>query len=206
MTSIARTKANSQRGRIAYRLHKRMQRLLLWPWWLSRFAGFGKGSTIDLPVYLIGHEAIRLGTNVHIWHHARIEALRAGDGRVRIEIGDGSVIQPYAHIGAAERVVIGNGCGLGTGVYVTDHDHDFSDPDSPIVSNGRLIVRPTVIEDRVWLGERVMVLKGVTIGRCSVIGAGSVVTRSIPPYSIAVGSPARVVKTWDAERREWAVV
>jgi acetyltransferase-like isoleucine patch superfamily enzyme len=56
--------------------------------------------------------------------------------------------------------------------------------------------KPIILEDDVWLGARVIVLKGVTIGQGAVIGAGSVVTRDIPPHSVAVGQPARVVKTF----------
>lgn len=58
-------------------------------------------------------------------------------------------------------------------------------------------IAPVIIEDNCWIGANAILLPGVTIGRCSVVGAGSVVTKSIPPYSVAVGSPARVIKTMD---------
>ena len=83
-------------------------------------------------------------------------------------------------------------------MYISDHDHDFSDPDSPPISNGRLVIHPVKIGDFSWVGQGVSVLKGVTIGDHSVIGAGSVVTHSIPPYSVAAGIlPARVIRRFD---------
>ena len=63
-----------------------------------------------------------------------------------------------------------------------------------------------IIEDNVWLGDNVTVLPGVTIGRGSIIGSNAVVSKSIPPYSIAVGIPARVIKRWDEETKSWRKV
>lgn len=65
------------------------------------------------------------------------------------------------------------------------------------------IIKDVNIEEGCWLGQRVCVMPGVTIGARSIIGAASVVTKSIPPYSIAVGSPAKVIKQWNFEKRIW---
>ena len=62
---------------------------------------------------------------------------------------------------------------------------------------------PVVIEDEVWLGERVCVMPNVTIGKHSVVGANSVVTKSIPPYSVAVDSPAKVIKQYNHDTKQW---
>jgi acetyltransferase-like isoleucine patch superfamily enzyme len=59
------------------------------------------------------------------------------------------------------------------------------------------------IEKGCWIGEKVIILPGVNIGKRSIIGAGSVVTKSIPEYSIAVGNPARVIKTWNKDKKQW---
>lgn len=122
---------------------------------------------------------------------------------VRVSIGDGTSIHPGVHIGAAQSVHIGAGVLIAAGVYITDHDHDFSDPTEPVSTHHRLVVSAVVIGDYSWLGERVMVLKGVSIGAHSVIGAGSIVTRDVPSYSLAVGSPARVVKHYDTRCKTW---
>jgi len=67
----------------------------------------------------------------------------------------------------------------------------------------KVTTAPIVIEDEVWLGANVVVVAGVTIGKHSVVAAGAVVTKSIPPYSVAVGNPARVIKQYNFETKKW---
>jgi lipopolysaccharide O-acetyltransferase len=155
---------------------------------------------------VVGGRAIVIGARTEIWPQARLEAMNSHLGDVRIRIGDGVVIQPGIHIGAAVSVQIGDGAMIASRVYITDHDHDFRNPDDPAVTNRRVIARPVDIGRHVWLGEGVMVLKGVTLGDHCVIGAGSVVTRDVPPYSVAVGVPARIVSRFDADARRWVRV
>lgn len=67
------------------------------------------------------------------------------------------------------------------------------------------MINEVVIEDGVWLGQRVCVLPGTHIGKNSIIGANSVVTHDIPAYTIAVGSPARIIKKWDYVNKKWVL-
>lgn len=174
---------------------------------LKRVLGsLGTGSSIDRPYYLTDAGAIQLGNKVKIWHHARLEALGPDQPTPKIRIGDRTVIQPYSHIGAARGVTIGANVLIASNVYITDHDHDWTDPAQPARDNGRLIVSPVTIHDYAWIGEKVTILKGVTIGERSIIGAGSVVTRDIPADCIAIGSPARVYKCYDREQQAWVPV
>lgn len=163
----------------------------------------GRKSFTASPRHIWGGDSIRIGDEVTIYRDARFEAFKPKSGDHSIVIGDGTVIHPGVHIGAVERVEIGRFVLMAAGCYITDHDHDWSDPFDPPISNDRVIVKPTRVCDYAWLGERVMVLKGVTIGERAVIGAGSLVTRDVPPFSVAVGAPARVVKTWDHEAGVW---
>jgi lipopolysaccharide O-acetyltransferase len=101
---------------------------------------------------------------------------------------------------------LGRGVLVASQVYITDHDHDFGDLESPPIENGRLVVVPTHIGDYVWLGEGVMVLKGVTIGAHSVVGAGSIVIKDIPPFCVAVGNPAKVIRFYCHEKKQWIKV
>ena len=146
---------------------------------------------------------MEIGDHVRIWHHARLEAICSTPGVTRLSIGDRTIIQPYAHIGAAHQVTLGKHVMIASNVFITDHDHDLSNPMNPATVNSDLDTAPVHIGDYTWLGEKAMVLKGVSIGERSVIGAGALVTRDIPPMSIAVGSPARVIRIFDPERAEW---
>ena len=110
----------------------------------------------------------------------------------RLEIGSGVFLNYGCSISAHTAVRIGDRCLIGQYAIIMDCDHH--DPDG---SEGHGSPRPIVIEDHVWMGARVTVLKGVTIGARSVIGAGSVVTHDIPPGVLAAGLPARVIKRVD---------
>ena len=97
-------------------------------------------------------------------------------------------------VAAVELVEIGDHCMFANGCFVTDGDHRFDDPDLPVPWQGFTTKGPTRVGDNVWCGANVVVTSGVTIGERCVIGANSVVTRDIPPFSIAAGIPARVLR------------
>lgn len=171
--------------------------------WGRRFGKFGPHSRIGKPLLLTGQDAVHVGRNVDIWVMARIEAFKSSPNDILIQIGDGTVIQPFVHIAAAYSVKIGKDCLFASNVYISDHDHDWSDPYTPTIRTPDLIVAPVKIGDGVWLGERVTVLKGVSIGEGSVVGAGSVVTKDLPPRSIAAGVPATIRRQWNEDLGEW---
>ena len=111
---------------------------------------------------------------------------------IKIDIAAGVYINRRTFIDATESLTIGRSVAIGPNCYITDHDHG-SDPalaplDQPMVS------KPTRIEERVWIGANVVILKGVTIGSGTIVGAGSVVTKSLPANVIAAGVPARVLR------------
>jgi acetyltransferase-like isoleucine patch superfamily enzyme len=106
-------------------------------------------------------------------------------------------------ISVAHEVVLGRYVMLARNVYISDHRHAYEDVDVPINEQGIADIRPTSIGDETWLGHNACVLPGVHIGRHCVIGANSTVTRDIPDYCVAVGSPARVVKVYDFREKRW---
>ena len=118
--------------------------------------------------------------------------LTTNDG-ARIEIGARVYLNRNTFLDASERIEIGPEAMIGPGCYITDHDHEFNATDAPGALP--LVSAPTRLGARCWLGARVIVLKGVTIGDGAVIGAGSVVTKDVPSRSVAVGNPARVIKS-----------
>lgn len=150
---------------------------------------------------IIGHRHIRLDGRFVAMARNRIEAIeRHGERRFtpRLHIGDDVSMEYDCHIGCVNEVRIGSRVLIASRVYISDHAHgDTSAENMGMPPNSRPIISkgPVVIEDEVWLGEGVVVMPGVRIGRSSIIGANAVVTHDIPPFSVAVGVPARVIKT-----------
>jgi maltose O-acetyltransferase len=110
----------------------------------------------------------------------------------RLSIGEGTFINYGCSIAAQQQVEIGPHCNIGTYVIIMDNDFHHVEPER---RHEMPDSAPITIGENVWLGARVTVLRGVTIGAGSVIGAHSVVVRDIPPRSVAVGVPARVIRT-----------
>ena len=171
-----------------------------------RMGSLGANSRINLPTWIKGHQSIYLGRNVHVWRFSRLTAINARPGQRVITISDDCIIHPSIHISAASSVHIGCSVLIAANCYITDHDHMWHDIDTPAIRNDCVIAQQVRICDEVWIGEKVVILKGVTIGANSVIGSGSVVTKSIPPFSVAVGNPARVIRSFDHESGSWVGV
>lgn len=107
----------------------------------------------------------------------------------RIAIGDHTFINYGSSIAARESVQIGANCHLGHYTFVMDNDQHDIVRRSQLGPSG-----PVVIEDYAWIGSKAVILKGVRIGTRAVVGAGSVVTKDIPPRCVAAGNPARVLR------------
>jgi acetyltransferase-like isoleucine patch superfamily enzyme len=125
-----------------------------------------------------------------------------GDARVRI--GEGSFLNLGVMVASVELVEIGSHCMFANGCFVTDGNHRFDDPDRPVPWQGFTTKGPTRVGDNTWCGANVVITSGVTVGERSVIGANSVVTEDLPPFSIAAGSPARVLRRIEYGDREAA--
>lgn len=178
------------------------------------FYSMGKTACIQYGVEFIEPSCIKLGTDVRICRGVNIDASGHPNNLIyladdvifsygvdiqalintSIHIGKGTFIGPYVTIAGPGNISIGNNCLIAAHSGIFANNHIYSDPTKPIGSQGVTCVGIT-IEDDCWLGSGVKVLDGVTIGHGSVIGAGSVVTKNIPPFSIAVGVPVRVIKS-----------
>jgi len=168
---------------------------LLEPLRRLRFHSFGKGSIIHRPNWIVGAGHIAVGERVLALHGLWLAVEKPAWKLTApvIRIGDGVGIRPYCTISAAESVVIEDDVVISAFTSVIDSDHTIG-PHPNLLSNP-LRAAPVRIGRGCWIGERVAVLRGSTIGEYSVIGANSVVKGEIPPYSVAVGVPARVVGT-----------
>ncbi|MGH7264920.1 MAG: acyltransferase, partial [Candidatus Rokuibacteriota bacterium] len=174
---------------------------------------FGKGLTLRHP------GLIRLGANVVIDDHCVLDAKGGGAGAGRpagiaigsgvfvgrstvlsckggsIEVGDHANLGLGCVVLSESQVSIGESCLFAAHCYlVAGGNHDFSRTDIPIIQQPSVSRGGIRIEPNVWLGARVTVIDGVTIGRDAVVGAGAVVTRDVPPFAVVAGVPAKVVR------------
>jgi acetyltransferase-like isoleucine patch superfamily enzyme len=158
-------------------------------WELARRECFARWPVHGNVLELLREGRLELGPHVlfepDVW-------ITAG-GTARVRIGGGTFLNLAVMVAAVELVEIGAHCMLANGTFVTDGNHRYDDPDRPVPWQGFSTKGPTRIGDNVWCGANVVVTSGVTIGERCVIGANSVVTGDIPAFSIAVGSPARVI-------------
>jgi acetyltransferase-like isoleucine patch superfamily enzyme len=141
-------------------------------------------------------EAFREG-RLDVGRHALLEphVWLTAPGPARIRIGSGTFLNIAVMVAALELVDIGEHCMFANGCFIADSNHSFADAERPVPWQGFTSRGPTRIEDNVWCGANAVVTSGVTIGRRSVIGANAVVTTDIPPFSIAAGAPAKVLRT-----------
>jgi serine acetyltransferase len=136
--------------------------------------------------------AIRIGDGVSLDRGVTLLISSDNTAALKLIIGPRTYINRHSFFDASELIEIGADCMIGPFCYLTDHDHSPDASGRP--GGGALRSTPTCIEQNCWLGAHVTVLKGVRIGEGSIVGAGSVVTKSIPAGSTAVGNPARVIK------------
>lgn len=173
-----------------------------WNYYKKRLANIGKNSQIGQNFSIINPDGISIGDNfsggcdIALWSWNAVN-IKGDDCKLIIK--NNVSITDRCIISAANRIEIGNGCLLGRDTFITDNSHgenisinelNISPHERNIFSKGTVI-----IGDNVWTGKNVCIMPNVKTGNGAIIGANSVVTHNIPPYSVAVGSPAKVIKT-----------
>lgn len=166
----------------------------------------GKVNVSGIPVYkFFGNGCLVIGNNVHLKsnknsYHLNMYSpvkIMADRSDAIIEIGDNTRINGSC-IHAYKRISIGKNCLIAANCQIIDgNGHDLSFPDVANRINTRGDAKEIIIEDNVWVGANCIILPGVRIGYGSVIAAGSVVVKDIPPMSVAGGNPAKVIKTYN---------
>ena len=164
---------------------------------------FSGDITINRGLNLLGGKYIKIGDKTGLGKKGVLQAWDTYHGEKfnpSINIGEKCWIGDYFNISAINSIEIGNGVLMGRWVTILDNSHGETGYESLIItpherqlySKGKII-----IEDNVWIGDKVTILSGVKIGIGSIIGANSVVTKDIPPYSIAAGVPSQIIKRYD---------
>lgn len=165
------------------------------------FNSCGNGLSISPSLVYMGLDKVSIGDNFRAGERLKLRTFDSWKGVTytpKITIGDNVNIETDCHISAINNVSIGNNVLMASFVYISDHSHGNVNKmdgwmDAPL-SRSLYTKGPVIIEDDVWLGEKVSVMPGVHIGRGAIIGANSVVTKDIPAYAVAAGSPAKVIK------------
>lgn len=169
-----------------------------------RFGKIGKNSILFKPMQLNNTRSIYIDDNVSIYHYSWLMCLE-NNSKEAIRIMDYATIGHFVHIIAKHSVTIERNVLIADKVFISDCTHQYKDITAPIIKQDIKELSPVVIGEGSWLGENVCVC-GASIGKHCVIGANSVVTSDIPDYCVAAGNPAKVVKRYDFERKEWIKV
>jgi acetyltransferase-like isoleucine patch superfamily enzyme len=166
------------------------------------FLSIGARVSISPPMRFANLSLMRLGNNVTIHSNCWIQALPPYTAP-KILVGNNVSIGMDATISAAKKITIGDYVFTARNVYISDHGHAFRDVTVPTAIQGVTEPEEVNIGSETWIGQNAVILPGVTIGRHCVIGANSVVNSDIPDYSVAAGTPARVIRTYNFASKTW---
>ena len=171
----------------------------------EKSSGFGdKGFGKDC--LLLGKENMSVGANSWFGKGCEFIAYNSHFAQSlssNLTIGDNVRITSRCRITCAGNIVIENDVLIAPDCFITDHNHGMDPTYVGGYSSQPIQVKDVRIKEGVWLGQRVSVMPGVTIGAHSIIGANSVVTHDVPDYAIAVGIPAKVIKKWNFKNKVW---
>lgn len=164
---------------------------------MHRFKSFGKDSMLAPGLILLHPENITIGSNSSIMRNCVIETIPVKNVKPVLAIGNEVSIGEYSHITCANKIVIGNGLLTGRFVLITDNSHgrnSLSEMDTRPLEREVYSKGPVIIEKNVWIGDKVTILPGVTVGQGAVIAANSVVSKDVPAFSVVGGIPAKLLK------------
>lgn len=155
----------------------------------------GRRVVLDKPLKINNPGVVSIGNFTNLTSGCVLADLNPDCGRYpKIKIGNYCTFLYRFQCNAAESVVIGDYVLAASNVLITDSDHVVDPGGVPVTKNCKFITRPVRVEDNCWLGQNAVILKGVTIGHDSIVGANSVVTHDVSPCSVVAGNPARVIK------------
>ncbi len=144
----------------------------------------------------LSQKGIIFGNKVTVGSFALIRPtnLYGGEPGIGLKVGNNSSIGPYAYIGCSGYIEIGDNVMMSPRVSIYSENHIFENTKVPMIEQGvkRSFVK---IEDDCWIAANAVILAGVTIGRGTVVAAGSIVTKDVPPFSVVAGNPAKVIKS-----------
>ena len=184
---------------------RKIKKIIRLPYiFLLKCKGMKINYTSSMPINTVieNYNKIEIGKHCNFDRRTILRVFDDGKKPSKIKIGNNFCGGTDLKILCCGNVEIGNNVTCAGGTFITSENHGLN-PLTLSFNDNELEASVVKIEDGVWIGEKTIILPKVTVGKKSVIGAGSVVTKDIPPYCIAVGNPAKVIKKWDFEKNEY---
>lgn len=165
--------------------------------------GINKDVVFKNPKRMVIGENCRIGENSYIlcWENYTYENLFQ-PLKPNLIIGKNFSATRNLTIQCCNNIKIGNDVLVASNVFICDYNHGINNPEGSYLKN-ELTVKEVVISDGAWIGQGAYIMPGVHIGKNAVIGAGSIVTKSVPDYCMAVGNPANIIKKYDCLNKRW---
>lgn len=169
---------------------------LLYSYWYGAVISNEGNLSVTYPLYINNVRSVSFGKNCCVGRYSRIECFGSPTINPKVRIGNNVNINWNVHIGALKSITIEDNVLIGSHVMIIDHNHG-STTDIVLPPEKRELISSgdIYIESNVWIGEGCMILPNVRIGKNSIIGAGSIITKNIPSNSVVVGNPGRVIKS-----------
>ena len=172
---------------------------------------FPKARLIRFPFDIRGKKYIKYGKNFTTGTGCRIEAYKFFNDSPELIIGNNVQINDYVHLACGQSLIIEDDVLIASKVYISDINHgNYSGENHSFpaekAKNRKIFSKPVKICENVWIGENAIILPGIEIGKNSIIGAGSVVTKNVPENCIVAGNPAKIIKKYNFGNKKWEKV
>lgn len=194
---------------ISYKIKEKISYFYSFIWFKPQFFSFGKNSFIKKPDQIFNPKNISIGNGVRIEKGAVLYSINKYADvyhNGEIYISDGFYGNRFLNLTSAKKIYIGKNVLCGPNVFLNDSDHGYLDINIYMIDAPLSVKNGIHIGDDCWIGANVFITGNVTLGRHCVVAANSVVTKSFPDYSIIAGVPAKLIKFYDINKKEWIKV
>ncbi len=187
---------------LLYRVYQKFCRTYFWFTHKLFFKVLGRGAYLVKPFRMDGMGSISIGDGTFFQRGVWLYCCGVEGRSANLLVGKGCVFGYNNHITSVFEVIIEDYVLTANNVYISDNIHEYEDITKPVMHQPVRFKKSVLIGAGAWIGENVSII-GASVGKNSVIGANSVVTRDIPDYCIAVGAPAVVIRQFDLQLQAW---